>query len=300
MEVDKLDPVEEAKKLQRAFEELLAVISQSLGGVDLSNLKVRISWFFQSEGHITEDIQPILDDLMSQTTPQNVLNFLITRKFIGYLNYELLNTFQRSLNSEEMKAEIEKYETQHNTFLQSFTFNTIIEAFKQYPKLSPASDVGLPKLTINLDKTWEGKSSYAWEEFFQKHFTGPPHLSIASIERNCVVLIYAVLPFFTSSIVKDLEDPLLLKQLEIEGVSVELSSDLLKLGKQDYERSKGKQLKEEEFAEKKESPFKREIVNKYEVEVVRDTNNSHTYSVRMQYNYDPLPIHIMGTTNSNF
>ena len=49
-------------------------------------------------------------------------------------------------------------------------------------------------------------------------------------------------------------------------MSVEPSSDLLKLGKQDYEA----------VAEKKESLFKPGIVNKHEVEEVRDTNNSHS------------------------
>ena len=188
MEVDKLDAVVEAMNLQRAFEELLVAILQSLGEVDLKNLKLRISWFFNAEGQITAEIQAILDELLSKTTPEDVLYFLITRKFIGYLNYELLNTFQRSVNSKEMTAAIEKYETKHNAFLQSFTFNTIIEAFKQYPKLAPASDVGLPKLTIKLNKTWEGKTSYEWEEFFQNSFTGPPQLIISSIERKCIVL----------------------------------------------------------------------------------------------------------------
>ena len=252
MEVDKHDPVVEAEELQRVFEELLAVVSQSLGGVDLDNLKVRISCFFNAEGHITTAIQAILDELLSKTTPSDVLNFLIIRNFIGYLNYELLNTFQKAGNSYMMKAKIEEYEKKHNEFLRQFSLNAIADAFKQYPNLAPASVIGLPKLTITLNDTWEGKSAYKWKECFQKMLTSSSYLTIVRITRNCIVLTYAVLPLFISSVVKDLEDHPLLKHLEIEDVTIEPSSDLLKLGKQDY-----KDVEDE-------------------VEEVRDTNNSHS------------------------
>ena len=239
VEVDKHDPVVEAEKLQQVFEELLAAISLSLGGVDLNNLKVRISYFFNVERHITTEIQAILDELQSKTTPSDVLNFLITRNFIGYLNYELLNTFQKAGNSHVMKAKIEEYEKKHNEFLRQFSLNAIANAFKQYPNLAPVSVVGLPKLTITLNDMWEGKSAYKWKECLQKMLTSSSYLTIVRITRNCIVLTYAVLPLFISSVVKDLEDPLL---LEIKDMSVEPSSDLLKLGKQDYEDVAKKKL----------------------------------------------------------
>ena len=44
-ELDILDTVVEAKKLKQEFEELLVAILDAVRGVDLDNLKLRISWF---------------------------------------------------------------------------------------------------------------------------------------------------------------------------------------------------------------------------------------------------------------
>ena len=232
-ELNQLDPVVEARYLKQEFEELLVDIQNLIQEVDLDNLKLRITWFFNAENAITPEIHNKVDKLQSLTTPQNVLNFLIINSFIGYLNYEIIKAFQKATKSEEMKIKIEEYEKKHDVFLHQFPYGSLIDAFKQNSELAPVSVVGLPKFTVKLATTWEGKSAYTWKEFFQNIFTWPPHLIIVSIERNCIVLTYAVLPFFVSSVVRDLQNPLIIKQLKKEGVSVELSPDLSKMGEKE-------------------------------------------------------------------
>ena len=221
--IDKLNPIVEAGNLKQDFEELLVAILDAVRGVDLDNLKLRISWFFNAEGFITADVQAILDQLQSLTTPQNVLNFLITRNFIGYLNYELTKAFQKAVKSDQLKAKIEEYEDKHDAFLHHFSFNAIIEAFRQRPNLAPVSVVGLPQLIVRLKTPWEGRSVYEWKEVLAKLFTWPPHLIIVSIEKNCIVLTYAVLPFFISSVLEDLKDPQMSELLKKELATVEFS-----------------------------------------------------------------------------
>ena len=238
VKVDKLDPVAEAEKLKQQFEELLLFILKSIGGVDLSVLKFQISMFFQCETISSPEIRAISDTLQSMITPQNVLNFLIMGKYVGYLNFELIKAFQKVLKSDQLEKKIEEYEKNHIAFLKLFSFNAILNAFKQHPDLAPASVIGLPKFKVRLQTPWDGRSVFQWVEFFQEVSTSstwPSSLIIDSIERNCIVLTYAVLPCFISSVFKDLEDPLLKKQLENEGVSIELSSDLLQLGTEDEE-----------------------------------------------------------------
>ena len=215
------------------FEELLVVIQKLIREVDLDDLKLRITWFFNAENAITPEIQKIILELRSLTTPQEVLSFLVINKFIGYLNYELIKAFQKAVKCNEMKIKIEEYEKKHDVFLRQFSYSAMIDAFQKNPKLAPVSVVGLPEFTVKLKTPWEGKDAYTWKEFFEKILTWPTHLIIVSIKRNCVVLTYAVLPFFISSAARDLQDPLIIKRLEKEGVSVDLSSDLLKLGKKE-------------------------------------------------------------------
>ena len=202
-ELDKLDPVAEAEKLKRQFEELLVFILESMGDVDLDVLKLRIAWFFNSEIVSTPDIREISDTLQSITTPQNVLNFLILRKFVGYLNFELITAFQKALKSDELKGKIEEYEKNHIAFLKLFSFNAIIEAFTRRPDLGPVSIIGLPNYKVRLQKPWDGRSVYAWKEVFEKKSMSnwPANLIIAHIEKNCIVLVYTVLPWFTSACV---------------------------------------------------------------------------------------------------
>ena len=237
VKVDELDPVAEAEKLKQQFEELLHFIVESIGGVNVNALKLQIAMFFQSETISSREIQNISDTLQSMTTPESVLNFLIIGKYVGYFNFELIKAFQKILKSDQLEKKIEEYEKNHIAFLKLFSFSAILDAFKQYPNLAPASVIGLPKFKVRLQKPWLGRSMFTWVEVFQKvsTSTSPSSLIIESIERNCIVLTYAVLPCFISSVFRDLEDPLVKKQLENEGVSIELSSDLLKLGNKDEE-----------------------------------------------------------------
>ena len=117
-------------------------ILQSLGEVDLDNLKIRIiSFFINSSGSITPEVHRTLQ---SVANPQNALNVLIMRGFIGYINYELIKVFQEATESDEMKAKIEIYENMYKRTHLRFSFNTITEVFKRHPELPPSSHIGIP------------------------------------------------------------------------------------------------------------------------------------------------------------
>ena len=153
--------------MKQEFEELLVAILDAVRGVDVDNLKLRIAWFFNAKGFITADVQAMIDQLHSLTSPQNVLCLLITRNFIGYLNYELTKAFQKAVKSEQLKARIEEYEDKYDAFLHQFSFNAIIEAFRQHPNLAPVSVVGLPRFSVRLETPWEGKSVYEWKNVWE-------------------------------------------------------------------------------------------------------------------------------------
>ena len=162
------NPETEAEKLKQQFEELLHFILESIGGVDLDELKSEIAMFFQSEPITSPEIRDISDMLQSITTPQSVLNFLIIGKYVGYLNFELIKVFQKVLKSDQLEKKIKEYEKSHIGFLNLCGFNAILNAFKRCPSLAPASIIGLPKFKVRLQRPWLGKSVYTWVEVFQK------------------------------------------------------------------------------------------------------------------------------------
>ena len=269
-----------------------------MNGVDTGILKLRLNWFVSNEKQNTPPVQEYLDKLESVKTPQGVLNYLINKNFIGYLNYELLKVFQKVVQSDELQFKITKYEEHHDEFLRLANFNTIIDVFKQHPKLAPASPIGLPEFKIRLDTPWNDRNIYSWNELVEKQFNWPSHIYIVSISRNCIILTYSVLPFFAPAVVRDLTNPDALALLESQGVSVvELSNDLLKLGTE-VEVELGREENTEEKLPTKEENLKLSAENvpvsiRSETEITssseEDGEGKETYDEQMSVDVKSIP-----------
>ena len=200
-------------------------IYQSLHEVDVGDLKLHINLFLRSENTITRPVQELLDRLQSLMTPDSVLNFLINRKFLGYLNYELIKVFPKIVKTNMMQSAIDKYEEKYKQFLSPNSFNTLVEVFQQYPKFAPDSPIGLPEFEIHLERPWEEKSIYDWRNFLDKEFLSswPSHLIVQAIVKNCIILTYVVLPFFVPAVLEDLTNHQVLENLKKQGITVDLS-----------------------------------------------------------------------------
>ena len=230
IETDETCAISTAKKLKEEFIELVEFVYSCLSAVrDVGLLKLRLNLFLNFERQNTPAVLQHLLQLQSIPTADAILNYLIATDFIGYLNYELLTVFQKVSKSDILQSKIQQYELQHDAFLKNTNFNTIVNIFKRYPELAPASPIGLPKLNVRFKSPWEGRSFYSWKEVIERRSYWPPFAMIASISRNSVILTFAVFPSFVPAVVRDLTDQKVLALLEREGLSVELSSDLLQL-----------------------------------------------------------------------
>ena len=235
-----------AKHLQKEFKKLLIVAYRVISAVDVGLFKLCVNYFFSSEKQTTRQVQEQLTELDTIPTSLGVLNFLVRNNFIGYLNYKLLKEFQTmvymaeseesddvelvgSKSLQKLKACIEKYDTKHDEFMLSVNFNTIIEVFKEYPALAPVSHIGLPEFKIHLKSPWKNKRVYEWTEFFESHLTWPPYLFVTEVSKSSIILTYAVLPLFITSVVRDLINPEVLRELEEIGVNIQLSKELLEI-----------------------------------------------------------------------
>ena len=225
--------IEGTRQLQNDFIEMTVEIRQLSSGVDVGNLKVRICGLFRCRGYIMEAVQEHLDELQRLTTPDGVLNFLTTRKYLGYLNYELIKLFPKAVKNDENKVQslnsaIQEYEKKHEEFLSPSSFNTLVEVFKKDDSLAPDSPIGLPEIKIILESEWGGKSIYDWKEFLDKEFLSswPSHLIIKDICKKCIILTYVVLPFFLPAVLKDLTD---LQKLKKHGITVKFSLSATKV-----------------------------------------------------------------------
>ena len=70
---------------------------------------------------------------------------------------------------------------------------------------------------------WEDSSLYSFKEVFEKRFSWAQHLLILDVTQNCILIKYAVLPFFLSAVVEDLSNPEVIAELKEHDITVELS-----------------------------------------------------------------------------
>ena len=159
---EKKKAVAAAKHLK--FFKLLTVAYLVVSAADVGLMKVCVTWFLNSARLTTPQVQQHLVELNTIPTSLGILIYLVSNKFIGYLNYKLLKEFQTMLakseelkkhvetvGSKELKTDIEIYERKHDEFIHSVSFNCIIDIFKEYPDLAPASHIGLPESKSTLE-----------------------------------------------------------------------------------------------------------------------------------------------------
>ena len=233
-----VNPVSEAQKLLQEFLQLLDDVHDSLEDVDACKLKLRINWFLSFDRRNKTTIQEHSDKLQLVPTSKGVLNFLVSKSYLGYLNYELLKIFSHVMKSKAIDSKIQLYEKHHDRFLSKISFNGFIEVFTQHPDLTPLSPVGLPTLKIHLGSPWENNSVYKWNALIEQRFNWLPYLTDASIARNSIVLIYGVLPFFIPHVARDVTNDEAVMYLKSEGVIMEASLELLQLGKEEVRNFK--------------------------------------------------------------
>ena len=143
--------------LKDEFEEILLAVMRSCHETDVYNLRLRLNWFISVEGHCHSLYDNPLREIESIQDAPNILNFLIRWRFIGYLNYKLIEVFVKASgsNNPALKSSVDHYEAEYLKLFQ-FDFPSIIEAL-QDPRLVNVPPVGLPKFKIYLEMSGRGK-----------------------------------------------------------------------------------------------------------------------------------------------
>ena len=213
---------------------LVIIVSQA--NINLLGLKLKINLFLQYARETTPEVQLILDDMEDRChSPEGVILFLVNRNLLGYLNFELLNVFKQFLTENyEIRDKIAEYKSKHKVFICE-NLKNIVKVFKENPRLAPASVVGLPMIKVYLTEPWQGKSYYQWKEIMENIVDWPDHLLIKSIDINCVIIIYHVLPFILSRVVNDLTNKNIIRRFSAVGATFTISSEVLELARTDSE-----------------------------------------------------------------
>ena len=207
----------------------------SRGKINLDWLKVKISLHLQcTRENTSPDVQDHLTELQKCSNPVQVVTFLIDKNFLGYLNFYLLKPFKEVISNEGFGKKCQDYQSKHNLFVKN-NFQFIVKAFRQNPEISPASVIGLPKMTVELTTPWESKSLYQWKEIVSKIVEWGEYIIIKDIDINCVLITYQIMPFILPRIIQDLTDDVIINKFRAVGATFTIPPDVMEMGVADRE-----------------------------------------------------------------
>ena len=217
-----------ALNLQGKFYNLLASIQKSCkdSSVEIMKNIVRAVLQDKSLAHSYELIKQYGNDITRHQSVSGVFEFLINNNFIGYLNYQLLGRFaiEEICGAETDKAsqKIAEYKNLHDDFVMIPQFSKLIEVFEEHPHLNPSAVIGLPMLTIILQKSWKDKSNRDLSEWIP--FVKENKLLIQSIGCSCIFITFAIFPIDVPDVVKFLDDAEKVEVLRKNGITMEVST----------------------------------------------------------------------------
>ena len=224
--IESYDVVGAAQTLKEEFDEMMIFILKEVQLADVEELKYRINSFVKHEIKVNETIEAHLSRIEDFVTPSAILRYLYRHEFIGYINYTLLKLVQKVMKSKLLDKHMEEYKKDYHLFLQC-ALEDIHAAFRKCLELQPNYPVGLPKLTIHLESDWDGRSMYEWKELLERRFSWPETLNIVKISENCIIITCTVWPEYAEDVVRDVTDPKVIADLKKEGVTIDISPQLL-------------------------------------------------------------------------
>ena len=230
------DTVSAAERLRECFDMLMysVIMIASRGRVNLAWLKLKISLHLQNTRENTPDVQDHLIKLEERPSPESVVTFLVNKNFLGYLNFDLLKAFKQAISDEVFSKKFQDYQSKHNSFIRN-NFQFIVKAFRQNPEISPASIIGLPKMTVKLTTPWESKSLYQWKEIVGNIVEWGEYIIIKDIDINCVLITYQIMPFILPRIIQDLTDDVIIDRFRAVGATFTIPPDVMEMGVADRE-----------------------------------------------------------------
>lgn len=224
------EPQAAANELKNLFDELVKLMIQEICHVDIDQLQLAISRYFQldQEGK-TMDYNALLEQYLAKlkdhTTPKAILNHLIHTNFIGYVNYSLIKIFHELAKSPALKIPIDNYEIDYHSFIGYLKFKEYPDAF-QKPDLCPKYPAGIPELfSFYFESKWSGKTMMnlknVLEPFFCNNSVCIHQLIIACIRwrRSIIKVTFAVLPHIAEKLQDYLNDDVLMSLKKMHGIA---------------------------------------------------------------------------------
>ena len=160
-----------------------------------------------------------LNEVKQLTTSSEILLFLREHGFVSYQNYGLLAHIVRCLWKEDQEIVdlLEDYIKKYEEFERELSLSQLEEVSHE-EGLQPRVPSGLPEFSL---RTNGDTSVHQWRDYLRR-FPWSIYTLLKSLIPGSIILTYVALPCIVSDVLRDLTDPVILRELESIGVTVVL------------------------------------------------------------------------------
>ena len=160
-----------------------------------------------------------LNEVKQLTTSSEILLFLREHGLVSYQNYGLLAHIVRCLWKEDQEIVdlLEDYIKKYEEFERELSLSQLEEVSHE-EGLQPRVPSGLPEFSL---RTNGDTSVHQWRDYLRR-FPWSIYTLLKSLIPGSIILTYVALPCIVSDVLRDLTDPVILRELESIGVTVVL------------------------------------------------------------------------------
>uniref|UniRef100_A0A1X7T6D1 Uncharacterized protein n=1 Tax=Amphimedon queenslandica TaxID=400682 RepID=A0A1X7T6D1_AMPQE len=223
LKVDQVSKLRDiANELQDKFDYLVLAVKKSLenNSIDIEDAKMLIHGCLKRKARVVSQLLPCINILKKVNDFKSFFEFLSEYDFIGYLNYKLLKKLSKLVKDDnEINRYFVEYEKEYAKLLSAAAFQEFIPFFEKQSDLSPTAPLGLPYVSFCVEKPDSFTSAHDCLSTFDE-FSWSQDMFLKQLQKKCIIITYAILPYVLDDVMRDLKDPVILKKLEDNDIRV--------------------------------------------------------------------------------
>ena len=187
--------------------------------INIEDAKLLINRCLTTKARVVSELMFCIDVLENVNDFKSFFDFLIKYNFIGYLNYKLLKKLAELAKDDEIKDRFIGYEEEYVKLLSAASFENLIPFFEKHSDLSPTAPLGLPFISFRLERPWLISSIYTWISTYGA-FSWLECAYLKQLREGSIIITYAILPCVLDDVMRDLKNPVILRKLKDNDITV--------------------------------------------------------------------------------
>lgn len=200
----RLELATQVKKLRNQFYDLIVQVKRELSDADIDEIKMILTSALSNYTlEFNGQLQEYLDGINQQNTVQDLIQYLMTKSFCGFLNYELLACVVDTLGNENSKAVLQVYKKHYEEFAKQVKLRELIRPYLNKHNLDETNIVGLPIIRFEVGDSWLHRSLFTFKCAISKVFTSAWRLVYANTDPGSIRMTFTILPEDLHNVIRD-------------------------------------------------------------------------------------------------